>query len=129
MAVETVSGGSQTQLRSRPDLPEWTPRRRPTTGTIIRHVVLALFAIVILFPIVWVLLLSLKTLPDAYQNEIWPSVFDFGHYLYSLQRIPTLPRVFLNSVMVTTSTVILTTICAILGGYALVHLRMPGRAL
>ncbi|MBA3337647.1 MAG: carbohydrate ABC transporter permease [Chloroflexia bacterium] len=129
MAVETATGGGQTQVRPRADLPEWTPRRRPPTGTIVRHVVLALFAVIILFPIVWVLLLSVKSLPDAYQNEIWPKIFNFGHYTYSLQRIPTLPRNFLNSVLVTTSTVILTTICAILGGYALVHLRMPGRAL
>jgi ABC-type glycerol-3-phosphate transport system permease component len=35
----------------------------------------------------------------------------------------------LNSVMVTTGTVIITTACAIMGGYALVHLRLPGRAL
>jgi len=129
MAVETATGGGQTQVRPRADLPEWMPRRRPPTGTIVRHVVLALFAVIILFPIVWVLLLSVKSLPDAYQNEIWPKIFNFGHYTYSLQRIPTLPRNFLNSVLVTTSTVILTTICAILGGYALVHLRMPGRAL
>ncbi|HEV2107470.1 MAG TPA: carbohydrate ABC transporter permease, partial [Thermomicrobiales bacterium] len=70
-----------------------------------------------------------KSLPDAYQNEIWPKVFDFSHYVYSLQKIPTLPRNFFNSVLVTTSTVIATTVCAVLAGYALVHLRTPGRAL
>lgn len=107
----------------------WHPRRRPRWGTIIRHGVLMLFAFIVLFPIAWVLLLSIKSLPDAYQNELWPEVFDFGHYVYSLQKIPTLPRNFFNSVMVTTSTVILTTVCAVLAGYALVHLRTPGRTL
>jgi ABC-type glycerol-3-phosphate transport system permease component len=108
---------------------EWQPRRYPRRGTVLRHVVLAVFAFIVLFPILWVLLLSIKSLPDAYQNELWPKAFDFSHYLYSLQKIPTLPRNFFNSVLVTTSTVIITTICAVLAGYALVHLRTPGRAL
>ncbi len=108
---------------------EWRPRRYPRWPTILRHVVLALFAATILAPIAWVLLLSVKSLPDAYQNEIWPKVFDFGHYSYSLIKIPTLPRNFLNSVIVTGGTVVLTTVCAVLAGYALVHLRLPGRAL
>lgn len=108
---------------------EWRPRRFPRLSTVLRHVVLAFFAFTILAPIAWVLLLSVKSLPDAYQNEIWPKVFDFGHYTYSLSKIPTLPRNFLNSVVVTSGTVVVTTICATLAGYALVHLRMPGRAL
>ncbi|MDP9367353.1 MAG: carbohydrate ABC transporter permease [Chloroflexota bacterium] len=107
----------------------WRPRRHPRPGTVLRHAVLIIFAFVILFPIVWVLLLSVKSLPDAYQNEIWPKRFDFTHYGYSLQQIPTLPRNFWNSVLVTTSTVVITTVCATLAGYALVHLRTPGRAL
>ena len=104
-------------------------RRRLRAGTIVRHIILALFAVIILFPIAWVLLLSVKSLPDAYQNEIWPKNFDFSHYRYALQRIDTLPRNFANSVLVTLSTVVITTISAILAGYALVHLRTPGKAI
>ncbi len=115
--------------RDRARIEGWRPRRVPRWGTILRHLVLACFAAVILFPIVWVLLLSVKSLPDAYQNEIWPRVFDFGHYAYSLQQIDTLPRNFLNSVLVTTGTVVITTVFAVIAGYALVHLRTPGRAL
>jgi ABC-type glycerol-3-phosphate transport system permease component len=118
----TIAGGTTAN-------PAWQPRRYPRWGSVFRHAVLALFAFIVLFPIAWVLLLSIKSLPDAYQNELWPKAFDFGHYVYSLQKIPTLPRNFLNSVLVTTSTVILTTVCAVLGGYALVLLRTPGRSL
>ena len=46
--------------------------------------VLAIFALIIILPLVWVLLLSVKSLPDAYQNDIWPKTFDFSHYGYSL---------------------------------------------
>lgn len=96
--------------------------------TVLRHVILILFSAWIILPLLWVLLLSVKSLPDAYTNHIWPENFDFSHYSYALRHIQTLPRNMLNSVMVTSATIVLTTICAVLAGYALVHLRMPGRA-
>jgi ABC-type glycerol-3-phosphate transport system permease component len=95
-------------------------------GTVVRHVVLAIFALVIILPIVWVLLLSVKSLPDAYQNEIWPKTFDFNHYRYSLEKIPTLQQNYWNSIVVTFGTVVITTICAIMAGYAIVFLQVPG---
>src|SRR3979411_2768056 len=104
------------------------PRRRIKPGTIVRHVVLVAFMLVILVPLAWVLLLSIKSIPDAYRPGFWPENFDFTHYAYALNNIPTLARNMLNSVVVTLSTVVITTICAVLGGYALVHLTLKGRA-
>ncbi len=106
------------------------PRRRPVPlGTIARHVVLVVFMLVILLPLAWVLLLSIKSIPDAYRPGFWPQHFDFTHYAYVITNIPTLARNMLNSVVVTLSTVVITTICAVLGGYALVHLSLRGRAI
>src|SRR5207245_9099732 len=104
------------------------PRPRVKLGTVVRHVVLVAFMLVILVPLAWVLLLSIKSIPDAYRPGFWPEKFDFTHYAYVVANIPTLARNMLNSVVVTTSTVVLTTICAVLGGYALVHLPLKGRA-
>lgn len=127
-AEVTGAGEQPEQIGTRRRLSDIPPhRRRLRKGTVIRHVILAMFAWIIIFPILWVLLLSIKSLPDAYQNEIWPDTFDFTHYSYSIDHIPTLPRNFMNSVLVTTGTVIATTISAVLAGYALVHLRTPGR--
>src|SRR5215213_2375966 len=106
--------------------PTSTRRSRIKWGPVLRHVVLAIFVLVILLPLIWVLLLSLKSLPDAYQNEIWPKTFDFSHYGYALQKVEMLPQNYLNSIMVTTGTVVIATICAILAGYAIVFLRVPG---
>jgi ABC-type glycerol-3-phosphate transport system permease component len=104
------------------------PRRRVPVGTIVRHVVLVGFMLIILLPLLWVLLLSIKSIPDAYRPGFWPERFDFSHFAYAWSNIPTLPRNMLNSVVVTLSTVVLTSVCAVLGGYALVHLTLPGRA-
>jgi ABC-type glycerol-3-phosphate transport system permease component len=83
---------------------------------------------VILFPLVWVLLLSVKSLPDAYTNRIWPHEFDFGSYGRALTAIDTLPQNLQNSITVTLATMLITTTCAILAGYALVHLNTPGKS-
>lgn len=114
-----------TASRSTP-IPIRTRSPRINWGSVLRHVVLAIFALIIILPLVWVLLLSVKSLPDAYQNEIWPKTFDFSHYGFSLQRIPTLQQNYMNSVMVTLGTVVITTVCAVLAGYVMVFLRVPG---
>jgi ABC-type glycerol-3-phosphate transport system permease component len=98
-------------------------------GPILKHVILVFTCAIILFPLVWVLLLSVKSLPDAYTNRIWPRDFEFGHYRVALTSIDTLPQNFLNSIIVTVATMLITTTVAVLAGYALVHLRTPGRAL
>ena len=102
-------------------------RRRKKWGVIARHVVINFFVLVILLPLAWVLLLSFKSIPDAYTGKLLPEVYDFTHYAYVIDKIETLPRNLFNSIYVTMATVLLTCICAVLGGYALVHLRLPGQ--
>jgi len=94
---------------------------------IAKHAVLIAFALVILLPLAWVALLSVKSIQDVYRYPLWPETFDFSHYKYALTRVRTLPQNFLNSLIVTGGTVLLTTTSAVLAGYALVHLPTPGR--
>lgn len=104
-------------------------RRRVPWGGIAKHGILLLACAVILFPLAWVLLLSIKSLPDAYTNRIWPHDFEFGAYSRVLTSIETLPQNLKNSIVVTLATMLITTTVAVLAGYALVHLRTPARAL
>jgi ABC-type glycerol-3-phosphate transport system permease component len=106
------------------------PRRFPMPwGSIVKHGILLTACAVILFPLVWVLLLSVKSLPDAYTNRIWPHDFDFAAYSRVTTSIETLPQNLQNSVVVTLATMLITTTIAVLAGYALVHLRTPARSL
>ncbi len=105
------------------------PKRKFPFWSLVKHGVLLLFCFIILFPLAWVVLLSLKTIPEAQQPNIWPSVFEWGHYSYAWNKIPTLRQNYLNSIFVTVSTVVLTSACAVLAGYALVFLRAPGKAI
>ena len=104
-----------------------TPKRsRIKWGTVARHVVLIIFALIILLPLFWVILLSVKSLPDAYQNDIWPKTFDWTHYGFSLTKIPTLPQNYMNSVVVTLGTVVVATVLAVLAGYVMVFFNLRG---
>ena len=91
--------------------------------------VINLFNLIILLPLAWVLLMSVKSLPDAMRGDFWPRHFDFTHYAFVFHRIATLPINLFNSIYVTTGTVLITTACAVLAGYALVHIKPFGAGL
>ena len=105
------------------------PRVRIPWGSIVKHGILIFCCVVILFPLFWVFLLSIKSLPDAYTNHIWPNDFEFGSYRTALTAIDTLPQNIRNSIVLTLSTMAITTTIAVLAGYALVHLPTPGKRL
>jgi ABC-type glycerol-3-phosphate transport system permease component len=108
----------------------WHPRRRISWGTIARHVFLIILCLWVLLPLAWVILLSIKSLPDGTQRYIWPHQFVdpiYAHYAYVIDKSKDAVVAFKNSVLVTGLTVIASTITAVLAGYALVHLRTPLR--
>lgn len=105
--------------------PTWWQLNR---GVVLRHAVINIFMLVIILPLIWVLLLSIKTLPDSMRGQFWPRSFDFSHYGYVFQKIDTLPINLFNSIYVTGATVLITTACAVFAGFALVHLRPRGGA-
>ncbi len=98
-------------------------------STILLHATLIFFCAVIVLPLFWVVLMSVKSIPDAYSGSLWPKQFDFTHYGYALQKLPYIWRNFGNSIVVTFSTVLITSACAVLAAYAIVHLRLPGKLL
>ena len=98
-------------------------------SAVVRHVVINFFIVIILLPLAWVLIMSVKTLPDAMRGDLWPRSLDFSHYPFVFERIATLPTNLFNSIYVTTGTVLITTVCAVLAGYALVHIRPRGSGL
>jgi ABC-type glycerol-3-phosphate transport system permease component len=110
----------------------WHPTRRIKWGTIGRHVFLIVLCLWVLLPLVWVLLLSVKSLPDGTQRYIWPENFAdplYAHYRFVIEKAAAAVISFKNSVLVTALTVVASTVTAVLAGYALVHLKTPFRAI
>lgn len=97
--------------------------RRPAR-TAIPHVPLVIATVAILAPFVWVLLSSLKPLPEFYGSpSLLPKHLTLDHYRYAFGNFPLLWHFYGNSVVVTTSSVILTGAIATLAGYAFARLR------
>jgi ABC-type glycerol-3-phosphate transport system permease component len=124
-AVHPDAFASRPTVATRPTR-SWFNRNR---SAIIRHAVINFFMVVIILPLFWVLIMSVKSRPDAMRADFWPRHFDFTHYSYVFNKIDTLPRNLFNSIYVTSGTVLITTVCAVLAGYALVHLRPRGGGL
>ncbi len=106
------------------------PKRGIRWGRIGLHAVLIFACLLILFPFCWVLLESVKSVPDSVQRYIWPKNFEspwWINYQRVFKKRDVVLNNFRNSVMVTTGAVFLSTGTAILAGYALVHLRTPGK--
>jgi len=123
MSVDAIERGGFQPAEVMGDTRGWFGRNR---SPLIRHVVINFFMIVILAPLAWVLIMSIKSRPDSMRGDFWPRKFDFTHYGYVFDKIDTLPINLFNSIYVTAATVILTTVCATLAGYALVHMRTRG---
>src|SRR5918998_403854 len=107
------------------------PKRPIKWGTIARHAFLIVLCLWVLLPLVWVILLSVKSLPDGTQRYIWPHQFVdpiYAHYAFVIERSKDAVATFKNSLLVTGLTVVASTITAVLAGYALVHLKTPWRA-
>jgi len=84
----------------------------------------------VLLPLAWIVLLSVKSLPDGTQRYIWPHQFVepiYSHYAFIIDKSKDAIVAFKNSVLVTGLTVVASTITAVLAGYALVHLKTPLR--
>ena len=123
MTMEAVDRMDVAAVTARPPEPGWFKLNRPS---IIRHGVINFFMLLILAPLTWVLMMSIKSLPDSMRGDFWPRRFDFTHYGYVFERIATLPVNLWNSIYVTAATVLITTTISVLAGYALVHMRPKG---
>src|SRR4051794_37901063 len=106
-----------------------TRRRGIRWTTAVCHAILIATCAVVITPLLWVILLSLKSVPDGVHRWIWPHHFAsplYAHYQWVLSQRSIIIRVFMNSVLVTSGTVLVSTVTAILAGYALVHVKTPG---
>ncbi len=109
------------------------PKKGPNWKAYGRHLFLIIMCLWVLLPLLWVVLLSFKTLQDGSQRYIWPQNGFIDPILTNYEFVLTKPRVvgpvwvnFKNSVLVTTLTVVAATVTSVLAGYALVHLKTPG---
>lgn len=98
---------------------------------ILRYTVLTALATVFITPLVWMLITSLKTYPDAQRNPpqwLPEPISDYGYQqILAAGSQNPVPRWFLNSMLAATSHTVVVLVTASMAGYALARLRFPGR--
>ena len=97
-------------------------------GTIAHRVAILAYMAFALFPLFWLLKVSV-TPPDLLYSEgvpMWPSRATLDNYSFVLQHTD-FPKYFQNSVIVSGSTAIVVTLLASLAGYALSRFQFRGK--
>ena len=103
-------------------------RNHWTLGMIITLALLMVYFLLILYPLIWMVLSSLKTEREFFRN-IWgvPATFQWQNYVKAWSM--GISSYFFNSILVTLSTIVLTLTIAVLTSYALVRFHFPGDSL
>lgn len=103
------------------------PRRR-LVGPFVRHAILIVLAATFVFPLVWMIDTSLKTLPQtvAYPPVWVPHPFELSNYPQSLTSLP-FGSYFLNTLIYCVTTVIGVGISSSLVAYGFSRVEWPGR--
>jgi multiple sugar transport system permease protein len=92
------------------------------------HAMLAVLAIVTVFPLVWMVSASLMPSGEAQSlpPPLWPSRVTLAHYRELFERLH-LARYFANSLLIATVVTLLSVVINSMAGYALAKFRFRGR--
>lgn len=101
---------------------KWTEDR---TIKLILRLLLLCFSVVYIYPVIFAVITSLKTLPEFY-TDIWalPKKFLYGNYIEAFFT-GKIGEYFLNSVIIAVCSIIAIQVISTMAAYALTRLRVP----
>lgn len=87
-----------------------------------QYIILIYFTVIFLYPIVWLFINSFKTNQELFQSP-WtlPSSFNMGNYITAIEI--GFGRYFLNSMIISISVVVITTLLSAMAAYGITRLR------
>ncbi len=103
-------------------------KRRFINNTIV-HVILAVLAMIWVFPIVWVILTSFRAEKGSYVSTFFPQAFTLDNYakLFTDTTILNFPQMFMNTLFIAICSCILATFYVLAVSYCLSRLRFTMR--
>jgi len=102
-----------------------------SSKTVLIHIILVIACAIVLLPLTWMILTSLKSHQDVFTKPLWwipPKPMFWANVQLVFDRIP-FGRYFFNSVVVATSATVLDLFFSTMAGFALAKYRFPGRGL
>ncbi|MGQ2902967.1 MAG: carbohydrate ABC transporter permease [Neoaquamicrobium sediminum] len=97
--------------------------------TVVRLVwmtVAAILALMMIFPLLWMVSISFKTAQDSFSPALLPASPTFENFIYVLTEVPFI-RYMANSLFVSATVTVVALLFHSMAGYALARLRFPGR--
>ena len=105
------------------DFAAWWYRRGRFAAS---HIVLAVIAVTMLVPFMWMVLASFKPLQEVEQLSPFPSQWRFDNYLRVFEQVP-FARYYFNSIFIAAWVTFLTCLTSAMAAYAFARLRWRGR--
>lgn len=97
-----------------------------TIARILWMLVTAILALMILFPLLWMVSIAFKTPAESFSANLFPERPTLENFKYVLTGVPFL-RYMANSFFVSASVTVIALFFHTMAGYALARLRFPGR--
>jgi ABC-type glycerol-3-phosphate transport system permease component len=93
---------------------------RTVNRKVLLLIILLFFAVLFLFPLVWMLFTSIRTTKDLYKYPptLFPQALTLENYIYIFTEMRGFIRYLVNSIVVTISTVLIVIVSSAMGGYA-----------
>ena len=91
------------------------------------HVALIVAGVAMVFPFLWMLLTSFKTLPQLLQDPLsfWPEPWTFDNYVEAWNAVP-FAQAYVNSIYIAVLAVVGTLLTASMAGYAFARISFRG---
>ena len=103
-------------------------RKRLINNTVV-HVILAILAVIWVFPIIWVVLTSFRAEKGSYVSTFFPQSYTLDNYikLFTDTTILNFPQMFMNTLFISICSCILATFYTLAVSYCLSRLRFKLR--
>lgn len=110
------------------NVPSFTKYKRVLTNSIV-HILLAVLAVIWLFPIFWVILTSFRAEKGSYVSSFFPKGYTFDNYikLFTDTSVLNFPRMFLNTLIIAIFACIISTFFVLSVSYCMSRLRFKVR--
>ena len=121
---------AQNKVFKKDSLEIYKVKKTSKTAKILIHLGLVIWLLIDLFPIYYMLTFSLKDNEEIFGANVLglPKHWLFGNYVEAMSR-GNMPRNFLNSIIVSGATIVITLIAALMATYALTRISWKGSKL
>lgn len=104
-------------------------RRKRKLRTVLLHALLAVLAVVWLFPILWIVMTSLRGEPGSYFTTFFPKEVTFANFtrLFTETDVLNFPRWFVNTLIVSIFTCVISTFFVLAVSYSMSRMRFKLR--